>query len=88
MVTRTTIRLPDDLMRSAKRTAAAEGSTFTALVEEGLRAAIARRSRRPKPPRIPVSTATGGFSDWTNVAQTAQELEDLDYIERLRRGFE
>ncbi len=35
---RTTINLPDALAEAAKAKAAAEGRTFTSLVEEGLRA--------------------------------------------------
>lgn len=37
---RTTINLPDALARTAKAKAAAEGRTFTSLVEEGLRLVI------------------------------------------------
>jgi hypothetical protein len=28
-----------------------------------------------------------GF-DWDNLGSLAQEMEDLEYIERLKRGFE
>lgn len=38
---RTTINLPDALAAEAKARAAAEGRTFTSLVEEGLRAVLA-----------------------------------------------
>lgn len=37
---RTTINLPDALVGAVKARAAAEGRTFTSLVEEGLRAAL------------------------------------------------
>jgi len=37
---RTTINLPDALATQAKARAAAEGRTFTSLVEEGLRAVL------------------------------------------------
>lgn len=37
---RTTINLPDALAEAAKTKAAAEGRTFTSLVEEGLRAVL------------------------------------------------
>ncbi|MPZ88482.1 MAG: CopG family transcriptional regulator [Nitriliruptorales bacterium] len=39
---RTTINLPDGLAAEAKARAAAERRTFTSLVEEGLRAVLAR----------------------------------------------
>lgn len=45
---RTTINLPDGLAEAAKARAAAEGRTFTSVVEEGLRAVLAAK---------PVSTA-------------------------------
>lgn len=38
---RTTINLPDALAEAAKARAAAEGRTFTSVVEEGLRAVLA-----------------------------------------------
>jgi hypothetical protein len=38
---RTTIRLPDDLLRAAKRHATESGRTLTAVIEEALRVALA-----------------------------------------------
>lgn len=38
---RTTVRLPDDLLRAAKIHAAESGRTLTSLIEEALRAALA-----------------------------------------------
>jgi hypothetical protein len=37
MAERTTVRLPEDLIRRAKIEAAAEGRTLTSLIEDGLR---------------------------------------------------
>lgn len=45
---RTTINLHDGLAEEAKRRAAAEGRTFTSLVEEGLRAVLDRPMDRPR----------------------------------------
>ena len=39
---RTTVRLPDDLMKAVKRHAAETGRTLTAVIEDALRAALAR----------------------------------------------
>jgi plasmid stability protein len=39
---RTTINLPDGLAEAARERAAAEGRTFTSIVEEGLRTVLAR----------------------------------------------
>lgn len=44
---RTTINLPDALAEAAKSKAAAEGRTFTSLVEEGLRTVLS--STPPEP---------------------------------------
>ena len=48
MSERTTVRLPADLLIRAKRKAAAEGRTLTALIEDGLRLVVAenRKSRK------------------------------------------
>ena len=63
MAERTTVRLPEDLIRRAKRKAVAEGRSLTALIEEGLRRVLSESrpaggSLRALPP---VSTATGGL---------------------------
>jgi hypothetical protein len=42
---RTTLHLDDHLLRQAKKLAAETGRTFTAVVEDALRAALARRRR-------------------------------------------
>jgi hypothetical protein len=59
---RTTVRLDDRLLEQAKREAAGRGETLTALIERGLRLAIAKPapSRRPKRVTLPVSRAQGG----------------------------
>ena len=45
---RTTIRLDDTLLRDAKSYAAAAGMTLTALIEESLRARMARTGIEPR----------------------------------------
>lgn len=88
MTERTTVRLPPDLLRRAKRKAAAEGRTLTSLIEEGLRLVTSAR----KPPRtervLPrVSTATGGLMPGVDLSDLSalQEQEDLEYLERMKR---
>lgn len=44
---RTTINLPDALAEAAKSKAAAEGRTFTSVVEEGLHRVLADAEARP-----------------------------------------
>lgn len=43
---KTTVEIPDVLLRDARKLAAAEGSTVKALIEQGLRAVVAERKRR------------------------------------------
>jgi hypothetical protein len=85
---RTTVRLPDDLVRRAKRKAAAEGRSLTALIEDGLRRVLNERPPAGKTARTlpPVSTSTGGLMPGVDLNETAtlQEIEDIDYAKRLR----
>ena len=88
MIERTTVRLPDDLVRRAKRKAAAEGRTLTALIEDGLRRVLNERAPSHKARRIlpPVSRAAGGLMPGIDLNDTAalQEMDDLDYVRRLK----
>lgn len=86
---RTTVRLPVELLRRAKRKAAAEGRTLTALIEEGLRQVVADNKRRPltkKRKPLPVSKATGGLMPGIDLTKmsTIYETEDLEYVERMK----
>jgi len=84
---RTTVRLPQPLLIRAKRKAAAEGRTLTALIEEGLHLVLAqRRTPRSKPILPPVSTATGGPMPGIDLDDFSalQELDDLEYVERMK----
>jgi hypothetical protein len=88
MSERTTVRLPEELLMRAKRKAAAEGRTLTALIEEGLRVVVAK-GRREKPETSvlpPVSKAKGGLLpgiDLTSFSKL-QETDDLEYIARMK----
>jgi hypothetical protein len=88
MAERTTVRLPEDLIKRAKRKAAAEGRTLTALIEEGLRLVVAEKrgaaSRKRVMPRV--STATGGPMPGIDVTDGSalQEMDDLEYVERMK----
>jgi hypothetical protein len=86
---RTTVRLPVELLRRAKRKAAAEGRTLTALIEEGLRYVVSEDKKKPptkqrKP--LPVSKATGGLRPGVDLTQMwkVYEMEDLEYVERMK----
>jgi hypothetical protein len=86
---RTTVRLPAELLRTAQRKAAGEGRTLTALIEDGLRHVVAEKPQAEKRERVMprVSTATGGHAPGMRTFKDLEEIEDLEYIERLRRGF-
>jgi hypothetical protein len=89
MVERTTVRLPEDLLARAKRKAAVEGRTLTSLIEDGLRLATAENRNSTRTNRVlpPISVATGGLMPGVDLSDTAalQEMDDLDYIERMKR---
>ena len=88
MAERTTVRLPDDLIRRAKRSAVARGLTLTALIEEGLRRVLDETSKPQGVRRVslPVSSATGGVMPGIDINNSAalQEIDDLEYLRRHR----
>ena len=87
MTERTTVRLPEDLVRHAKRKAAAEGRSLTSLIEQGLRRVLSEREPSGKVHRAlpPVSMATGGLMPGIDLDDTAalQETEDRGYAGRM-----
>jgi hypothetical protein len=89
MIKRTTVRLPTELLKKAQRKAAAEGRTLTGLMEEGLRYVVSERSeaKAVARPEIPVGKETGGFMPGIRSIKDIEELQDLEYIEKLKRGF-
>jgi hypothetical protein len=90
MSERTTVRLPPELLRRAKRKAAAEGRTLTSLIEDGLRRVVTDNHKRATGKRIlpRISTATGGLMPGIDISDSAalQEMDDLEYIKRMRRS--
>jgi len=90
-VERTTVRLPHDLLGRAKRKAAADGRTLASLIEEGLRLVLAepRSGRKPRRYPLTLSTATGPPLPGIDISNSAalQEMDDLEYVERLKNGF-
>jgi len=78
---RTTVRLRGELLELAKRKAAEQGRSLTALIEDALRHELARPATRRRI-KIPVSKATGGALSGVDLIKT-NRLEDE--IERSRR---
>jgi len=56
---RTTIRLDDQLLKSAKRFAHETGQSLTKLIEDALRHALARRAAKPARKPIKLTTVSG-----------------------------
>jgi hypothetical protein len=76
---RTTVDLPDELLRQARKQAAEEGTTLTALLADGLRLRLggADRSRRRRH-RLPVSSVGGGLHPWIDPTSNASLLDAAD----------
>lgn len=74
---RTTIRLPEELLRKARKKAAEKGQTLTSLIEEGLKVVLAdaRRAARRSHSKVPISKATGGTLPGIDLNRAA-DLED------------
>jgi hypothetical protein len=76
---RTTIDLPDELLRQARSRAAEEGTTLTALLADGLRLRLASAtttSERRR--RLPVSRVGGGLQPWIDPASNTSLLDAAD----------
>jgi CopG-like RHH_1 or ribbon-helix-helix domain, RHH_5 len=89
MTERTTVRLPEDLLKRAKRKAAAEGRTLTSLITDGLQHVVSEPSRAAKHRRVlpRVSKAKGGLMPGVDLSSFSrlQENDDLDRIDRMNR---
>ncbi len=71
------INLPDDLLAQLKRRAAKSGTTLTALIEDAIREALARRRRRPQARQVQLPTfGAGGLQPGVDLDNTAA-LSDL-----------
>jgi hypothetical protein len=88
MQERTTVRLPKSLLDRARRKAAAQGQTLTALIEDGLRRVVAgdRKAARRKRVMPRISKARGGLMPGIDLADlgTFDEAEDLRLLRRKR----
>lgn len=76
---RTTIRLPDDLLEAAKRHAVDTGRTLTKVIEDALRAALARRESGPDTEAVELPTyGTGGLRPGVDLDDSASLLDLMD----------
>lgn len=76
---RTTIRLPDDLYRSVRVSAAAEGATVTSFIEQALRAALRRDAASAAPEPYTVEPFVGdGLRSGVDLDDNAGLLAVMD----------
>lgn len=76
---RTTVRLPDELLRAAKRRAQATGRSLTQLLEDVLRSEL-RQPVRKQPAVAPLPTYAG------KGLQPGADLSDASALEDLMSG--
>jgi len=82
---RTTIRLDDSLLAEVKRIAAATGRTMTAVIEDALREALARRRERGERPLVALPTFRGdGLLPGVDLDDSAALLDLMEGIDRPR----
>lgn len=76
---RTTVDLPDELLREARQRAAQEGTTLTALLADGLRLRLGRtHADRPRRRRLPASKGGGGLQPGIDPASNASLFDAAD----------
>jgi len=73
---RITLNLPDDLLARLKKLAAESGTTVTALIQDAIREALARRGARRRPDRVELTTfGTGGLQPGVDLDDSAALLD-------------
>ena len=76
---RTTINLPDELIGQIKKLAAASHSTVTALIEDALREALARRRRTGRREQVILKTyGKRGLLPGVDIDDTASMLDLME----------
>jgi hypothetical protein len=76
---RTTIRLPEDLIRAVKRLAAETNRTMTRVIEESLRETLTRRDAPPERGPVQLPTfAGGGLRPGVDLDDSAALLELME----------
>jgi hypothetical protein len=76
---RTTVHIDDQLLRAAKKVAAARGGTFTALVEDALRQVLAARKKPAQAPPFELPTLNlGGTMPGVDLDNSAALLDLME----------
>ncbi|HTL77686.1 MAG TPA: DUF2191 domain-containing protein [Casimicrobiaceae bacterium] len=75
---RTTVRLDEHLLTEAKKFAAESGRTLTAILEDALRDALARRATRARRTRVRLKTFNGdGLRPGVDLDDSAALLDTM-----------
>jgi len=78
---RTTIRLDDQLLKSAKQLAQESGKTLTALIEDALRQTLSRTRQQRKRSPLKLTTVGGsGLQPGVDLQNSADLLTIMDEI--------
>jgi hypothetical protein len=76
---RTTIRLPENLLRKARKKAAEEGRTLTSLIEEGLKTVLAEsKPAKRTQVKLPISSAKGGVLPGVDLNRSSDLLDLME----------
>ncbi len=75
---RTTVDLPDELLRQARARAAEEGRSLTSLLSDGLRLRLAAQPPAPVPGPLPLSRHGGGLAPGVDPARAESLLDAAD----------
>lgn len=78
---RTTLNLPDPLMREVKAEAAREGITLTQLVTEALEQRVRGHNSRPEPLQIRPFRGGSGMRPGVDLSDNAATLDLLDRLD-------
>lgn len=82
MIARTTVRLPEDLMRQVKKAAAETDRSLTAVIEDALREHLSRRKQAtPTRPFTLPADGEGGLQPGVGI-DDGRELRDLLEVDR------
>jgi len=71
---RTTLVIHDGLMKAVRRAAVERGRSLSGVVEDALRAALAKRPPTGRRVRLPVSRHSGGFQPGVNLDDSSELL--------------
>jgi hypothetical protein len=82
---KTTLEIPDHLMRQLKERAARDGKTMSELVEGALRTLLEHKAEARELPPLPTFKSGGFLVNIDNRAEWYDQLDDADEADDVRR---